>query len=46
MYDFMNLPLDVDGDGRLDVVSCSWHEKRSVRFRNTGVEDGKLWPRT
>jgi hypothetical protein len=44
MYDFMNLPLDVDGDGRLDVVSCSWHEKRSVWFRNIGVEDGKLWP--
>lgn len=37
MYDFMNLPLDVDGDGRLDVVSCSWHEKRSVWFRNTST---------
>jgi hypothetical protein len=45
MYDFMNLPLDVDGDGRLDVVSCSWHEKRSVWFRNTGTAGG-LWPET
>jgi len=24
MDDFMNLPLDVDGDGKLDVVSCGW----------------------
>ena len=45
MYDFMNLPLDVDGDGRLDVVSCSWHEKRSVWFRNMGPNGG-LWPET
>jgi len=22
--DFMNLPLDVDGDSKLDVVSCGW----------------------
>lgn len=45
MYDFMNLPLDVDGDGKLDVVSCSWHEKRSVWYRNTGTNGG-LWPET
>lgn len=45
MYDFMNAPLDVDGDGRLDVVSCSWHEKRSVWYRNIGL-DGTLWPET
>ncbi len=25
--DFMNLPLDVDGDGWLDVVSCCWFDK-------------------
>ncbi len=43
MYDFMNLPLDVDGDGKLDVVSCSWHERRSVWFRNVGLESGQ-WP--
>ncbi len=45
MYDFMNAPLDVDGDGLLDVVSCSWHEKRSVWFRNTGPKGGE-WPET
>jgi hypothetical protein len=39
----MNLPLDVDGDGKLDVVSCSWHERRSVWYRNVGVNKG-LWP--
>jgi len=22
--DFMNLPVDVDGDGKLDIVSCGW----------------------
>jgi len=43
MYDFANLPLDVDGDGLLDVVSCSWHEKRSVWYRNPGAAGG-LWP--
>jgi len=42
-YDFMNTPADVDGDGRLDVVSCSWHEKRSVWFRNIGTDAGE-WP--
>lgn len=43
--DFMNLPVDVDGDGKLDVVSCSWHETRSTWYRNIGT-DGKLWPET
>ena len=43
-YDFMNLPLDVDGDGKLDVVSCSWHEKWAIWFRNTGTR-GEQWPR-
>jgi len=42
-HDFMNLAVDVDGDGRLDVVSCTWHEKRCTWYRNVGT-DGKLWP--
>ncbi|MCS7238242.1 MAG: VCBS repeat-containing protein [Thermoguttaceae bacterium] len=41
-YDFMNLPLDVDHDGWLDVVSCSWHEKWSLWFRNPAGEE-KPW---
>ncbi len=44
-WDFMNAPLDVDGDGLLDVISCSWHGKRSEWYRNTGNAGG-LWPRT
>ena len=43
-WDFMNLPLDVDRDGLLDVVSCSWHSKRADWFRNTGPAGGQ-WPR-
>ncbi len=42
-HDFMNLPLDVDGDGRLDVLSCKWHEKQSDWYRNTGPGGGQ-WP--
>lgn len=35
-WDFMNAPLDVDGDGLLDVVACSWHGKQSEWYRNPG----------
>ena len=40
--DFMNLALDVDGDGLPDILSCSWFEKQSVWFRNPG-QAGGLW---
>ncbi len=44
-WDFMNAPLDVDGDGLLDVISCSWHSKDSQWYRNMGSQD-VLWPCT
>jgi hypothetical protein len=45
-WDFMNAPLDVDGDGRLDVVTCSWFGMKSEWLRNTGTEGAEQWPRT
>lgn len=45
MHDFSNIPVDVDQDGRLDVVVAMWHEKHAVWYRNTGC-DGQLWPET
>lgn len=44
-WDFMNAPLDVDGDGWIDVVTCSWFGKKAEWLRNPG-EAGGLWPRT
>jgi len=44
-WDFMNAPLDVDGDGLLDLVTCSWHGMSIEWYRNTGKEGGE-WPRT
>ena len=43
--DFMNLPLDIDGDGFLDVVTCSWFSKQIDWYRNTRL-DGVEWPMT
>jgi len=43
--DFMNIPLDVDGDGLLDVVTCSWFGKQVDWHRNTGDKAGP-WPIT
>ena len=34
---FSDLPIDVDGDGRIDVVSCSWFRKSLRWWKNTGT---------
>ncbi len=44
-HDFANLPLDVDGDGLLDVAAAFWHEKSITWFRNPGKAGG-LWKET
>jgi len=41
--DFMNLPLDVDDDGAIDVVACTWFDKQVVWYRNTLGAPGE-WP--
>jgi hypothetical protein len=42
--DFANLTLDVDGDGKPDLISVDWFSKSSTWFKNTGV--GGEWPMT
>ena len=37
-----DLPLDVDGDGLVDIVSSGWHPKRLWWSRNPGKADG-IW---
>jgi len=43
-WDFMNAPLDCDGDGLLDIVTCSWHGMQCEWLRNPGTAGGE-WPR-
>jgi len=41
--DFMNAPLDVDGDGLDDVVTCTWFAKQLGLYRNPGAKTGGAW---
>jgi hypothetical protein len=43
--DFTNIPIDVDGDGFIDVVTCCWFSKQIDWYRNKGP-DGGFWPIT
>ena len=42
-WDFANLPLEIAGSGRPDLISVDWFDKHSVWFRNTGAGAGE-WP--
>jgi FG-GAP-like repeat/FG-GAP repeat len=37
---FSDLPLDVNGDGAVDIVGCSWFSKRLLWFENPGKKGG------
>jgi HEAT repeat protein len=39
-YDFANLPMDVDGDGWVDIVNAAWHNKMVFWERNPGPKGG------
>ncbi|MCU0915132.1 MAG: HEAT repeat domain-containing protein, partial [Planctomycetes bacterium] len=38
-YDFANLPMDVDGDGWVDIANAAWHNKMVFWERNPGKSD-------
>ena len=39
-YDFANLPMDVDGDGWVDIVNAAWHNKMVFWEKNPGPKGG------
>ena len=40
--DFSNHPLDVNGDGFVDIVTCAWFSKRMTWYENPRRYDGEL----
>ncbi len=40
--DFADVPMDVDGDGWIDVVSCSWHDRGVFWRQNPGTDGRRL----
>jgi hypothetical protein len=40
---FSDLPLDVDGDGAVDVVTVTWFAKKIAWWKNPGAKGG-AWP--
>ncbi len=38
--DFANVPMDVNGDGWADIVSCNWHRQSVVWRENPGTKGG------
>jgi hypothetical protein len=40
--DFSNHPLDVNGDGFVDIVACAWFSKRMAWYENPRRYDGEL----
>merc|ERR1711965_467000 len=34
--DFADVPMDIDQDGLMDIVSCSWHDRGIFWRRNPG----------
>jgi FG-GAP-like repeat len=43
--DFSDLPLDVNRDGKIDIVTVSWFSKKIAWYQNPG-RDGVAWKET
>jgi hypothetical protein len=41
-YDFANLPMDIDGDGWIDIANAAWHNKKLFWLRNPGRAGGQF----
>jgi HEAT repeat protein len=41
-YDFANLPMDIDGDGWIDIADAAWHNKKVFWLRNPGKSGGQF----